>query len=646
MPVSIEKKYQKLTDTEHVLLRPGMYIGSIKPQTEEVYLLDKRSYRFTPKEITYNPGFLKLFDEIVSNSVDEHKRNSKLNQIKIKIDLETNYISVWDNGGIPVEIHKEYDEWVPEMIFSNLKTGSNFDDTEDRIVVGTNGVGSTLTNIFSKEFVIDTCDGKKRFTQTFKNNMGSRTKPKIKSQRRGFTEITYLPDFEKFGMKKIDKASLLMIEKRLYDLAASNPKLKITLNDEVISFKNFKAYAEMYTTPVFYEESKNWKIGIGHSTSGFKAVSFVNSVETKDGGTHVNNVAWQITQFLREKIKRKHRVDVKPNELRQHLFLFIDCTIINPAFSSQTKEKLITQPSEFGSTHELSERTLRQVLNSEIIQSVLDWIQRKKAAEERAKLRKLNKGLDKKKVVKLIDAKKRGDRSKCTLAIFEGDSASSAFRRYRDPQTQGAFPLRGKFINVREIADSKVVQNKEVQSLMAAIGLKIGHEPKDLRYGKILLYTDADVDGNSISALLINFLGKYWPELFEEGRVCKVETPLMVAKKGKETLSFYSDEEYKEWETKQRSLKSWDIEYKKGLAALEDEEYKEIIKNPQVFILTKDNEFESTLDIWFSKDSNPRKKKILGEEVDRKMLSLMTIRERFDYINKKKEDAFNKKNSK
>jgi DNA topoisomerase-2 len=615
MPVSIEKKYQKLTDTEHVLLRPGMYIGSIKPQTEEVYLLDKRSYRFTPKEITYNPGFLKLFDEIVSNSVDEHKRNSKLNQIKIKIDLETNYISVWDNGGIPVEIHKEYDEWVPEMIFSNLKTGSNFDDTEDRIVVGTNGVGSTLTNIFSKEFVIDTCDGKKRFTQTFKNNMGSRTKPKIKSQRRGFTEITYLPDFEKFGMKKIDKASLLMIEKRLYDLAASNPKLKITLNDEVISFKNFKAYAEMYTTPVFYEESKNWKIGIGHSTSGFKAVSFVNSVETKDGGTHVNNVAWQITQFLREKIKRKHRVDVKPNELRQHLFLFIDCTIINPAFSSQTKEKLITQPSEFGSTHELSERTLRQVLNSEIIQSVLDWIQRKKAAEERAKLRKLNKGLDKKKVVKLIDAKKRGDRSKCTLAIFEGDSASSAFRRYRDPQTQGAFPLRGKFINVREIADSKVVQNKEVQSLMAAIGLKIGHEPKDLRYGKILLYTDADVDGNSISALLINFLGKYWPELFEEGRVCKVETPLMVAKKGKETLSFYSDEEYKEWETKQRSLKSWDIEYKKGLAALEDEEYKEIIKNPQVFILTKDNEFDSTLDIWFSKDSSPRKKKILGEEV-------------------------------
>mgnify|MGYP001591801787 FL=1 len=615
MAVSIEKKYQKLTDTEHVLLRPGMYIGSVKPHTEEVYLLDRRSWKLIPKEITYNPGFLKLFDEIVSNSVDEHKRNVKLNQVKVNIDIKTNKISIWDNGGIPVEIHKEYNEWVPEMIFSNLKTGSNFDDTEERTVVGTNGVGSTLTNIFSKEFTIDTCDKKKRFTQTFSDNMAKKTKPAIKPQKKGFTEISYIADFKRFGMSKIDKASIQMIEKRLYDIAACNPKLKIWLNGDPITFKSFKEYSELYTTPVFYEQSENWQIGIGHSTSGFKAISFVNSVETKDGGKHVDNITWQITQFLRDKIKRKHRVDVKPSELKNHLYLFINSTIINPAFSSQTKEKLITEPKDFGSIHVLSDKTLRQVLNSEIIQSVLDWIKQKKAAEERSKLRKLNKGLDKKKVVKLIDAKKRGDRSNCTLAIFEGDSASSAFRQYRNPNMQGAFPLRGKFVNVRESIPSKVVQNKEVQSLMAALGLKIGHEPKDLRYGKILLYTDADVDGNSISALLINFLGKYWPELFEQGRVLKVETPLMVAKKGKETLSFYSDDDYKEWESKQRSLSSWSIEYKKGLAALENKEYQEIISNPKTFTLTKDKDFDNTLDTWFSKDSEPRKKKILGEEL-------------------------------
>lgn len=616
MAVSVEKRYQKLTDTEHVLLRPGMYIGSIKPHTEEVFLLNEKKGKFEPTEITYNPGFIKLFDEIVSNSVDEHKRNPQLNQIKITIDEVSGRISIWDNGGIPVEIHKEYGEWVPEMIFSNLKTGSNFDDTEDRTVVGTNGVGSTLTNIFSKEFKIETCDGKKSFVQVFSDNMSKKTEPVIKSHKKGYTEISYIADFERFGMKKIDKSSLQMIQKRLYDIAACNTLLKIYLNDTLISFKNFKEYADLYTDNVFYEQSPNWKIGIGHSTSGFKAISFVNSVETKDGGTHVNNVTFQIIQYLREKIKKKYRVDVKPTDLKQHIFLFIDCTVINPAFSSQTKEKLITEPKDFGSIHELSEKILKQVFASEIIQSVLDWIERKQAAEERAKLRKLNNNLDKSKVIKLIDAKKTGDRKNCTLAIFEGDSASSAFRRYRDPLTQGAFPLRGKFINVREIPDSKVVQNKEVQSLMAAIGLKIGHEPKDLRYGKILFYTDADVDGNSISALLINFFGKYWPELFEEGKVLKVETPLMVAKKGKETLSFYSEEDYKEWESKQKSLSSWNIEYKKGLAALEDDEYQEIIRSPRSYFLTRDNGFNSTLNIWFAGDSSPRKKKILGESVE------------------------------
>lgn len=616
MAVSIEKRYQKLTDTEHVLLRPGMYIGSIKPHTEEVYLLNEKTRKFELTEITYNPGFLKMFDEIVSNSVDEHKRNPKLNQIKITVDKSTGRISIWDNGGIPVEIHKEYGEWVPEMVFSNLKTGSNFDDTEDRVVVGTNGVGSTLTNIFSKEFRIETCDGKKQFTQVFTDNMSNRSEPIIKPLKKGFTEISYVADYQRFGMKGIDDASIRMIQKRLYDIAACNHGIKIFFNEKQISFVSFKEYAELYTDYVFYEQSPNWKVGIGHSTAGFKAISFVNSVETKDGGTHVNNITHQIIQDLREKIKKKYRVDVKPAELKQHLFLFIDCTIINPAFSSQTKEKLITEPKDYGSIHELSEKILKQIFSSEIIQSVLDWIERKKAAEERAKLRKLNNNLDKSKVIKLIDAKKSGDRKGCTLAIFEGDSASSAFRRYRDPQTQGAFPLRGKFINVREIPDSKVVQNKEVQSLMAAIGLKIGHEPKDLRYGKILFYTDADVDGNSISALLINFFGKYWPELFEQGRMLKVETPLMVAKKGKETLSFYSDEDYKAWECKQKSLSSWNIEYKKGLAALEDEEYQEIIRSPRSFILTKDNGFNSTLEIWFSVDSTPRKRKILGEEVE------------------------------
>jgi DNA topoisomerase-2 len=613
--MSVDKKYQKLTDVEHVLLRPGMYIGSVKTHTEECWVPGRKEYEL--KEMTFNPGFLKLFDEIVSNSVDEHKRNSKLDKISVKVDAKAGTIQVEDNGGIPVKVHEQYGEWIPEMIFSNLKAGSNFDDTEQRTVVGTNGVGSTLTNIFSLEFIIETCDGKNIFHQKFTQNMSKRTEPKITKGGKGFTRITYSPDLSRFGMKKIDPQSVKMIEKRMTDLAACNPGIQFELNGGRIKFSSFKQYAEKFVSPVFYEASEHWKIGIGHSDKGFQCISFVNSVETKDGGTHVNYILNQAVNWLRDKIKRKHKYDIRPSDIKQHLFLFIDSTVVNPAFSSQTKEKLITDQREFGSEHELSEKTLKKVLASDVLQSILDWIEKKKQADERAELRKLNRTLDKSKVLKLIDAKKRGDRSDCSLAIFEGDSAKSAFRRYRDPKTQGAFPLRGKFMNVSETPDSRVAQNAEVQSLMASLGLKMGEKPSDLRYGKVLFYTDADVDGNSISGLLINFFAKYWPELFDMKVIWKVDTPLMVAKKGKQVISFYSDEEYRNWESGQKDLKSWNIAYKKGLAALEDDEYREIIQNPNSYALTRDAHFNDTLQSWFHGDSSPRKELIMNGAPDR-----------------------------
>jgi DNA topoisomerase-2 len=373
---------------------------------------------------------------------------------------------------------------------------------------------------------------------------------------------------------------------------------------------------EYYISDIFYEEGERWKIGVGLSEDGFQQVSFVNSVETRDGGTHVEYVANQITNWLRERIKKKHRVEVKPSELRNHMFLFVEASIVNSGFSSQTKEKLITEPKDFGSYHEVSEKTLKLIFNSEIIKQLLDWIQQKKLADERKQLRALNKFLDKTKIIKLIDAKSKDKRDKCTLAIFEGDSASSAFRQYRDPMMMGAFPLRGKFINVMELANTKVIQNQEVKNLLASIGLKMGEEPNDIRFGKIFIYSDADPDGDSIAGLLINFFGKYWPELFERGVVCRVMTPLVVCKKGNDKKWFYTNKEFEAWEEAQKSLIGWSVEYKKGLAALENDEYKEIIQNPNYFVLDKGRDFQATLSTWFSGDSNPRKLKILGIEGD------------------------------
>ena len=611
------EQYKKLTDVQHCLARPGMYLGSTRFHTDEIYLYEEQERKFSLFKVTYNPGFIKLFDEIISNSVDEHKRNSSLNIINVTIDQVSGKIIVFDNGGIPVHIHPEHREWIPEMVFSNLKAGINFDDSEERIVAGTNGVGSTITNIYSKEFIVKTADGKQMFEQVFTDNMMKRSKPKITNTNKHFTEISFIPDYERFGIKTIDEVSIDLIRKRIIDIAACNPKLRMTLNGIPYKYPSFHQYAELYTNSVFYEKSQNWQIAIGISEKGFRHVSFVNSIETKDGGTHVEYIINQITNWLREKIKKKFKVEVKPSELRQYMFLFVECTIINSSFHSQTKEKLITPPADFGSKHEVSEKFMQSLFDSEIVKQVLDWVERKQAAEEKRELRKLNKDLLASKIPDLIDAKAKVQREKCVLLIFEGVSAVSAFRNYRDPNYMGAYPLRGKFINVSEMSHSEVIKNEEVKGIMGALGLKLGESPAALRYGKVYLYTDADPDGDSISASIINFFARYWPEMFEQGKIFKVMTPIVVVKNKKDSINFYSSEEYDQWEKKQGdSIKKWSIEYKKGLASLENEEYTEIIRNPNAIKITKDDLYRDTLDMWFTGDSSDRKQKILGMSME------------------------------
>ena len=419
MAKKIEDRFVKLTDIEHVLLRPGMYIGSVKPNTSMKHIINDD--KILKEEITFNPGLLKLFDEIIMNSIDESKREgSKLNIIKV--DIQDGNISVYDNGGIPVEKHPKYNEWVPEMIFSNLKSGSNFDDSESREGAGTNGVGSVLANIYSSKFKVSTCDGTNKFVQTFSDNMRKRNKPSITKSKTKHTEISFTPDYEKFGLDNLDRDNYEMIKKRVYDISACNHTLKIYFNKKLINFKSFDDYIKLYKSEFFSESSKDkkWTIGVAHSTNGFQQVSFANSTETYVGGTHLDYITNQIIYKLRDFFKKKHKVDIRPNDLKNYIFLFINSTVVNPSFSSQTKEKLITEVKEFGFEFKVSDKLIKSILKSEIIESVLDWIERKKIADESKLQRDLKRKLSRIKVDKLIDAKGK-ERWKCSLSIFEGD---------------------------------------------------------------------------------------------------------------------------------------------------------------------------------------------------------------------------------
>lgn len=197
--------------------------------------------------------------------------------------------------------------------------------------------------------------------------------------------------------------------------------------------------------------------------------------------------------------------------------------------------------------------------------------------------------------------------------IVSHNSASGSFAKYRDPQYQGALSLRGKFINAQKANMDKLANNDEVIRIIGALGLKVGKPAENLRYGKIYFYCDQDVDGYSIVGQLINFFYHFWPELFEQKRIYKVETPIVIAKKGKTINKFYRDEDYKKWSSRVDN-KSWNISYKKGLGALTDSEYRDIIENPYLVLLENDKYSKDNLDTWFldgSEYSDKRKNNLL-----------------------------------
>jgi len=314
----IEDKYKVLNHIDHILLRPQTYLGSNKPHTANKWIFS--GDKMIKEEITYVPSFLKIFDEIIINSVDESKRNPQLNKIEVTIDKESGMISVKDSGGIPVVVHKDHGKYVPEVIFGNLMSGSNYDDTEDRIGAGTNGYGSKLTNVFSKVFTVTTCDGTNVFTQTFTDNMRNREEPQVKKSTKNFTQISFLPDYEKFGLVCLDDEHFKLIQKRVVDIAGCNPNIKIYFNGVEIKIKTFEDYVKYYKSDYFFEtnKDKSWSIAIAPSEEGFSQVSFVNSTETYDGGTHLEYISNQVISEMRDFFQKKYKVDVKPSELKNH----------------------------------------------------------------------------------------------------------------------------------------------------------------------------------------------------------------------------------------------------------------------------------------------------------------------------------------
>ena len=395
---TIEEIYTKKTQLEHILLRPDTYVGSIEKQTLNMWVLDPTSKKIVFRPCTFVPGLYKIFDEIIVNAADNKQRDPKMTKIEVTIDPANNLIRVWNNGnGIPVVIHQEHKIYVPELIFGHLLTGSNFDDDEQKTTGGRNGYGAKLANIFSSEFIVETNDSSRglSFKQNFQENMSVRKEPIIKkSTGSDFTSITFRPDLKRFKMNHLDDDIVALLSKRVHDIAGTNAngasKIAVYLNGNRVEVKSFESYIENFVgleSPcAFQRVNERWEIGIGPSEGSFQQVSYVNSICTIKGGQHVNYILDQVVQRLAIVLKKKNKgEEIKPNQIKNHIAVYVNALIVNPAFDSQTKEFLTTKVSSFGSTCVVPDKMLKDVEKSSIIDKILDWAKFKQTAELKKK---------------------------------------------------------------------------------------------------------------------------------------------------------------------------------------------------------------------------------------------------------------------
>jgi DNA topoisomerase-2 len=641
---NLAQQYQRKTDRQHILDNPDTYIGSVENVDANMWVWNEETKKIQLKEIEYIPGLYKLFDEGIVNCRDHVIRmiqSSALDKkfvtsIEVGITADGTITMYNDGNGIDVAKHPEYDLWIPEMIFGHLRTSTNYNKDEERIVGGKNGFGFKLVLIWSTYGYVETVDHVRglKYTQEFKSNLSELCPPKITKVKstKPYTKVVFKPDYARFGLPGgLTEDMLNLLKKRTYDIAAvtdhSVKKIKVCINDEVVPVKNFQQYVDLYIGTkdqesghrVYEAPSERWEYAVTLSpTHEFVQVSFVNGICTFKGGKHVDYLMGQITRKLVAYIEKKKKIVVNANAIKEQLMIFIRCDITNPAFDSQTKDYMNTPSNKFGSTCTVSDSFIEKLAKMGVMDMACSLTE--------AKENKLAKKTDGSKtktirgIANFIDANFSGtERSKdCVLVLCEGLSALSGIvsgLSSEDRNTIGIYPLKGKLLNVRGEATKKIAENKEIADIKKILGLETGKEYKTmddihrhLRYGKIMFLTDADLDGSHIKGLCINAFHSEWASLSKiPGFLSFMNTPILRAKKGSQTLFFYNDGEYHTWKESlpspsSSSTSGWTIKYFKGLGTSTAVEFKEYFANKKVvdFIHTGPQS-DDTIDKVFNK---------------------------------------------
>jgi len=622
---------QQKTDKQHILDNPDTYIGSVENIDADMWIMNEDGDKIIEKNINYIPGLFKLFDEGIVNcrdhvvrmktKVDSNSENAvAVTHIDVSIELDGTITMINDGNGI--DVAQKDGIWVPELVFGHLRTSTNYNKDEKKIVGGKNGFGFKLVLIWSTYGRIETVDHIRglKYVQEFKNNLDEICKPTItKCKNKPYTKITFKPDFQRLGITGPSADVISLLKKRVYDISAITDKnLKVRYNNNLVPIKNFQQYIDMYIgektlSPRVYEDNgERWEYAVALTpTNEFVQISFVNGIHTAKGGKHVEYILNQITRKLGEFIEKKKKVKVNPNSIKEQLILFLRCDIENPAFDSQTKDYMNTPATKFGSKCDVSDKFIEKVAKMGVMDAALQLteVKENKAAKKTDGVKsKSVRGIP-----KLTDANWAGtDKSKDCVVIFcEGDSAKAGIisgLSSDDRNTIGVYPMKGKILNVRGETVKKISENKEITEIKKILGLEVNKKYdtiedvyKHLRYGKVLFMTDQDLDGSHIKGLGINLFQSEWPTLANiPGFMGFMNTPILKARKGNAELDFYNEGEYNEWKIA-NDASGWKIKYYKGLGTSTGKEFREYFEKKKVVGFQHSEKSDDSIDMVFNK---------------------------------------------
>ena len=618
----MENKVVKLSDRTHALKRSARYLGSIVPQVIHRPTLFDNKIIFT--DVKYVPAFLKIIDEFIDNSIDEALRTRFKYANKIIVKIDEKKISIEDNGrGIPVipaldEHGKELKQTMPELAWTELKAGSNFDDDTDNTNIGQNGEGASLGVIFAKKFVGETDDGNKYFKITTTDNLSKKKVIIDDSKGNTGTKITYYPDLEKLNLgDKIDvNLYLNLIKFRLLYLAMTYPKIDFRLNGQLIKTRTFKDLnKEYFDGHIIFAESENVVIGISHSEEGYKFIQFINGINVYNGGEPLEYVEKRILTPLLEKLQKKYK-NIKINDIKNKIVLHVVIkNMIKPRFADQIKSQCVNTASQFQEqAKEILEISKSRFIDKlyktkEIIEPIVDLFKAKEMIQEQKAAKKATK------VKRETPKYWKPAKEHKYFVLSEGDSAIGSIISAVGRDDKGYFPLKGKILNALKQPLSKLIKNDEILNIVDLMGIEWNPEQEKFSFENVVLATDADLDGYHISALLIAFFYKYAPSLLSNGNIYLFRTPIVILYKGDKIYKFIFDlKELEEFE-KKSTTKNISYKYTKGLGSLSEIEWEVLFEKYSFedllwqIVVESENDLKK-LELWMMEDREYRKQVI------------------------------------